>query len=73
MSKTKTFEEKMQRLEEIVSLMGDSKVTLSESVKLYKEGTNLVESLEKELEKIEDTVSILIKKTEGHVLEDYDE
>ena len=41
-AKTKTFEEKMQRLEEIVRAMERGDVALEESLKLFQEGTELV-------------------------------
>ena len=47
---TKTFEEKMQRLEEIVRAMERGDVALEESLKLFQEGTELVRSCGKQLE-----------------------
>ena len=49
-AKTKTFEEKMQRLEEIVRAMERGDVALEESLKLFQEGTELVRSCGKQLE-----------------------
>ncbi|MCH5171622.1 MAG: exodeoxyribonuclease VII small subunit [Erysipelotrichales bacterium] len=45
-----TFEEKLARLEEIVSLIDSNKLGLEESMKLYEEGTNLIKELEEVLE-----------------------
>ncbi|MBR6801230.1 MAG: exodeoxyribonuclease VII small subunit [Eubacteriaceae bacterium] len=73
MSNKKTFEDKLQRLEEIVSLMADSNATLTDSVKLFKEGMSLSESLQKELEKAEEAVKMLVMKKDGHEFKDYDE
>lgn len=73
MSSKKTFEEKLDRLEEVVSLMADSSSSLTESVKLYKEGMSLAESLQKELEKVEETVKLLVMKKDNYELKDYDE
>lgn len=72
MTKTKTFEDKMSRLEDILSLMTDG-IPLTESVKLFKEGMSLVESLEKELAKAEETVKLLVAKKDGYELVGYDE
>ncbi len=73
MSKTKTFEEKMQRLEDILSEMSSQDASLTDSVKLFKEGMSLVESLEKELGKAEDAVKMLVAKKDGYELGEYDE
>jgi len=73
MSKAKSFEDKLERLEEIVSLMGESSSSLTESVKLFKEGMSLAESLEKELNKAQETVKMLVDKKDGYELRDYDE
>lgn len=42
--KNKTFEENMQRLEQIVRAMERGDVALEESLKLFQEGTDLVRS-----------------------------
>lgn len=39
--KTKTFEEALSRLEEIVTLMEKGELSLDDTVKLYKEGVEL--------------------------------
>ena len=72
MTKTKTFEDKMSRLEDILSEMSEGS-TLTDSVKLFKEGMSLVESLEKELAKAEETVKLLVAKKDDYELKDYDE
>ena len=45
-----TFEEKLQRLEQIVRAMEKGDVPLDESLKLFQEGTELVRSCEKQLD-----------------------
>lgn len=45
-----TFEEKLARLEEIVSLIDSNKLGLEESMKLYEEGIALIKELEGVLE-----------------------
>lgn len=51
--KSKTFEENMQRLEQIVRAMERGDVPLEESLKLFQEGTALVESCGKLLDEAE--------------------
>lgn len=48
-----TFEAKLKRLQEIVSLLDQSKVTLDESIKLYEEGMELAVELRKMLDEAE--------------------
>ena len=58
MSNNKTFEENMMRLEQIVRIMERGEVPLDESLKLFREGTSLVQSCGKLLE----TAELEIKK-----------
>ncbi len=52
----KSFEKRMERLEEIVRLLENGEVSLDESIKLYKEGTELSKLCHDELEKAKQTV-----------------
>ena len=56
------FEEKLTRLNEIVSSIENEDLPLDEGIKLYEEGMKLITSIEKELveaeQKIEKIVSI---------------
>ncbi len=58
----RSFEEKLNRLNEIVSLIEQATLPLDENIKLYQEGKELIASMEKELseaeEKVEKIVSI---------------
>lgn len=45
-----TFEEKLNRLEEIVQKIDSKTLGLEESMKVYEEGMNLIKDLEKTLE-----------------------
>ena len=56
-----TFEQAMQRLEEIVSLLEDGKAPLNESMALFEEGTKLVNQCRKELDSAEQKVVKLSK------------
>lgn len=48
-----TFEAKLKRLQEIVSLLDQSSVSLDESIKLYEEGMELAVQLRKILDEAE--------------------
>ncbi|MBR4395755.1 MAG: exodeoxyribonuclease VII small subunit [Eubacteriaceae bacterium] len=71
MAETKSFEEKMKRLEEIGELMQDSSIALKESVSLYEEGIGLISELKKELAEAEEKVKILTEQAKEPVLNDY--
>lgn len=59
MAKELSFENKMDRLQEIVSLLEQGKASLADSVKLYKEGLDLTTKCKEELEKAKHEVKIL--------------
>ena len=65
----KTFEENMARLEEIVALLEKGDAQLGESLKLFEEGTKLVDTCRKELDKAEQQVVKLMKGTDGAPVE----
>ena len=44
-----TFEQSIERLDEIISLLSNEKVTLEQALSLYSEGAALIESASKEL------------------------
>ena len=69
MEKNKTFEENMRRLEEIVDKLEKGDAQLSESLALFEEGTGLVASCRKELDKAEQQVVKLMKGSDGAPLE----
>ena len=51
--KNATFEQNMQKLEQIVRTMEQGDIPLEESLKLFREGTQLVETCGKLLDKAE--------------------
>lgn len=59
MGKELSFENKMDRLQEIVSLLEQGSISLADSVKLYKEGLDLTAKCKEELEKAKHEVKIL--------------
>lgn len=65
MAKKKTFEQAINRLEEIISIMESSDTSLEQSVKLYKEGIELSVFCGESLNKIEQEVTILQQNTQG--------
>jgi len=44
-----TFEQSVERLDEIIALLSNEKITLEQSLTLYSEGAALIESASKEL------------------------
>lgn len=67
-----TFEESMQRLEQIVRAMERGEVPLEESLKLFQEGTQLVMSCEKMLETAQLQVKKVMVSADGSpVLEEF--
>jgi len=71
---SKTFEESMGRLEQIVRSLEQGNVPLEESLKLFKEGTELVSSCGKLLDKAELQIKKVMTAADGSpVLEDFDD
>ena len=64
-----TFEQAMQRLEEIVSLLEDGKAPLNESMALFEEGTKLAASCTAMLDEAEQKVVALMKGPDGAPVE----
>lgn len=63
MAKEQSFENRMARLQEIVSLLEKGEISLAESVKLYKEGLELSTKCKEEIEKAKHEVKILQNDT----------
>ena len=68
--KNHTFEENMQRLEQIVRAMERGDVPLEESLKLFREGTALVESCGKLLDEAELQVKKIATAADGSPVEE---
>ena len=64
-AKKKTFEESMQRLEEIVSQLEKGEAPLEESLSLFEEGMRLATDCGKQLDQAEQAVMRLGKGAEG--------
>lgn len=70
--KNMTFEESMQRLEQIVRAMERGEVPLEESLRLFQEGTQLVAACEKLLENAQLQVKKVLVAADGSpVIEDF--
>ena len=68
-----TFEENMQRLEQIVRAMERGDVPLEESLKLFQEGTELVRTCGKLLDEAELQVKMITVGEDGNPVEgDFD-
>lgn len=70
MSKEKSFEEKLQRLEQIVRAMEQGDVALEESLKLFQEGTELVRSCGKLLDDAQMQVKLIATAADGSPVEE---
>ena len=68
--KNHTFEENMQRLEQIVRAMERGDVPLEESLKLFREGTALVEACGKLLDEAELQVKKIVTAADGSPAEE---
>ena len=69
MATKKTFEENMLRLEEIVNKLEKGDAQLSEYLRLFEEGTQLVSTCRKELDQAEQQVVKLMKGPDGAPIE----
>lgn len=65
-----TFEQSMQRLEQIVRAMERGDVTLEESLKLFQEGTELVAKCGKLLDEAELQVKMILTAPDGSPVEE---
>lgn len=65
MNENKSFEESINRLDEIVRSLEKGDAPLSESLKLFEEGTSLITNCDKLLSEAEQTVVKLKKGADG--------
>ena len=68
--KKPTFEENMQRLEQIVRAMERGEVPLEESLKLFQEGTELVRTCGKLLDEVQLQVKKIAVAEDGSPVEE---
>ena len=60
----KTFEERLERLEELGDEIRRNDIPLDDAIKAFEEGIGLARVLERDLEKIESRIEILMNGTE---------
>ena len=65
----KTFENQMERLEEIVRLLEKGEAPLNESMKLFEEGTKRSAALGRLLDKAEQKVTVMQETAQGELTE----
>jgi exodeoxyribonuclease VII small subunit len=61
----KNFEERLSRLEELGALIRENDVPLDDALKAFEEGIKLARGLEKDLDKIEGRIQILMNGAEA--------
>ena len=61
----KTFEERLERLEELGDEIRKNDIPLDDAIKAFEEGIKLARTLEKDLEKIESRIEILMNGAEA--------
>ena len=61
----KTFEERLERLEELGEIIRRSDIPLDDAIRSFEEGIKLAKALEKDLEKIEDRIEILMNGSDA--------
>ncbi len=61
----KKFEERLARLEELAERMRDQDLPLEEAVVVFEEGIKLAKGLEKDLDKIQGKVEVLLNEGSG--------
>ena len=68
-TKKLTFEQQLERLEEIVSALESGEASLADSLKLFEEGTKLISACSKQLDQAEQQVVKLMKGADGAPVE----
>ncbi|AEE17263.1 exodeoxyribonuclease VII small subunit [Treponema brennaborense] len=63
----KNFEEKLERLEQLGNDIKKNDVTLEDALKYFEEGITLARGMEKELDKIEGKIQILMNQPDPAV------
>ena len=61
----RTFEKRLERLEELGDEIRKSDIPLDDAIKAFEEGIKLARTLEKDLEKIESRIEILMNRADS--------
>ena len=69
MKENKNFEEMMQDLEKIAKDLEGGELSLDESVKKFEEGMKISKECSEILENAEKKISILVKNSDGDIIE----
>ena len=69
----KSFEERLERLEELGDEIRKTDIPLDDAIKAFEEGIKLARDLEKDLEKIESRIEILMNADTAGVANEIDE
>ncbi len=67
-----TFEQALQRLEEIVNKLELGNVPLEETISLFQEGMELINFCNQKLEEVKHKVEIVVRTKEGFTLQPFD-
>jgi exodeoxyribonuclease VII small subunit len=62
----KNFEERLEKLETLGEKIRKPEIPLDEALKAFEEGIKLARSLEKDLERVENRIEILMNSPEGN-------
>ena len=68
----KTFEELMEKLEEITAKLEKENISLDDSVKLFEDGMNISKECNKKLEEAEKRITMLVETKDGFEEEDFE-
>jgi len=66
----KSFEERLERLEELGDEIRKNDIPLDDAIKAFEEGIKLARNLEKDLEKIESRIEVLMNGAEAEAGEE---
>jgi exodeoxyribonuclease VII small subunit len=70
-SKPPTFEEALERLENIVTRLESEEVPLEETISLFDEGQKLIDFCNKKLEEVKHKVEIVLKTDTGFTVKPF--
>jgi exodeoxyribonuclease VII small subunit len=66
----KNFEERLERLEDLGEKIRKTDIPLDEALQAFEEGIKLARNLEKDLEKVESRIEVLMNSTKAPAEED---
>lgn len=73
-SKTKSFENLLEEIKEIVGELEEGKLPLDESIEKFERGAKLLKKCYADLEGVKKKISLIIEKNDGELdLEDFNE